>query len=447
MTGRLAQAFVAATEWLLRVRIAMHTAAGRRQDHLRFPLQEAIAPLLCPDAQDRGGVIRPAVHPAVEALMHQYHAHAKLVRNETERLLQRATAKDDSRRPSQPVPTLEGGPIDASFVIREGALEAKDGSVFETKPSEMLRIFQVAIAHDLTLSLRTREILAELAVSHAEALRKDPESGPCFVEILCDQRDRANPSRLEQMQDLGLAGGDDARVGAVDRPRPARHLSRVHRRPARALRDRAAARAGPRRPRGSVPAADRDGAVRAPAGGAGGRHAAARRRQALRQPAQRDRRRPGRRHLPAAGDRRGRHPAGRVPGPPAPGDGADVAAPRSGRHQHDLRLRDVVRRRGEPARAVPADLLRSVVGGARRDVQLERDAAGRAVLAHAGLLPPRPRPAGRRARRDRVAAAEARGGDSGRAGGPRPRWRRCSAASPIATSPTTRRCASPTTSG
>src|SRR5206468_7099749 len=143
MTGRLAQAFVAATEWLLRVRIAMHTAAGRRQDHLRFPLQEAIAPLLCPDAQDRGGVIRPAVHPAVEALMHQYHAHAKLVRNETERLLQRATAKDDSRRPSQPIPTLEGGPIDASFVIREGALEAKDGSVFETKPSEMLRIFQV----------------------------------------------------------------------------------------------------------------------------------------------------------------------------------------------------------------------------------------------------------------------------------------------------------------
>ena len=38
------------------------------------------------------GVIRPAVHPAVEALMHQYHAHAKLMRNETERLLQRATA-------------------------------------------------------------------------------------------------------------------------------------------------------------------------------------------------------------------------------------------------------------------------------------------------------------------------------------------------------------------
>src|SRR5882672_10415913 len=103
MTGRLAAAFTAATEWLLRVRIAMHAAAGRRQDHLRFPLQEAIAPIMCPEAQDRGGVIRPAVHPAVEALMHQYHAHAKLIRNETERLLQRATATSEKRRNTGPV--------------------------------------------------------------------------------------------------------------------------------------------------------------------------------------------------------------------------------------------------------------------------------------------------------------------------------------------------------
>src|SRR5262252_1386826 len=36
MTGRLAVAFQAAVEWLLRVRIAMHANAGRRQDHLRF---------------------------------------------------------------------------------------------------------------------------------------------------------------------------------------------------------------------------------------------------------------------------------------------------------------------------------------------------------------------------------------------------------------------------
>jgi [protein-PII] uridylyltransferase len=204
MTGRLAQAFTAATEWLMRVRILMHAAAGRRQDHLRFALQEAIAPMLYPEARDHGGVIRPAVHPAVEALMHQYHAHAKLIRNETERLLQRASARDSSRRGTQPVMTLAAGQAEARFVVRDGGLEAVEPGIFESKPSEMIRIFQVAINLDLPLSLRTREQLAELAAARPELLREDRDAGQHFVELLCDRRDRANPSRLEQMQDLGL---------------------------------------------------------------------------------------------------------------------------------------------------------------------------------------------------------------------------------------------------
>src|SRR3954447_6188785 len=65
VTERLAGAFGAAREWLLRTRIAMHAAAGRRQDQLRFPLQEAIAPILVPKVKVAAGDIRPAVHPAV----------------------------------------------------------------------------------------------------------------------------------------------------------------------------------------------------------------------------------------------------------------------------------------------------------------------------------------------------------------------------------------------
>jgi [protein-PII] uridylyltransferase len=212
MTGRLAQAFRAATDWLLRIRIAVHAAAGRRQDHLRFTLQEAIAPVLYPEARDRGGVIRPAVHPAVEALMHQYHAHAKLIRNETERLLQRATAREDPRRKTQPVlMALGSGPLpsptapaDPSFVVRDGMLEPTDPTVFERTPSEMIRIFQVAIGLDIGLALRTRELIAELAASPNNKLSADQAAGRRFVEIVCDSRDQANPSRLEQMQDQGL---------------------------------------------------------------------------------------------------------------------------------------------------------------------------------------------------------------------------------------------------
>src|SRR3954471_215321 len=201
MTGRLAQAFTAATEWQMRVRILMHATAGRRQDHLRFALQEAIAPVLYPEARDRGGVIRPAVHPAVEALMHQYHAHAKLIRNETERLLQRATVREDKRRKTMPVMVLGdrlgGKTADAHFVVRDGALEPIDPGIFERKPSEVIRIFQLAIELDVPLALRTRELLGELAASNPALLREDAEAGRRFVELLCDTRDRANPSRLE----------------------------------------------------------------------------------------------------------------------------------------------------------------------------------------------------------------------------------------------------------
>src|SRR4029077_16220795 len=53
-------------------------------------------------------------------------------------------------------------------------------------------------------ALRTREVIGEFAAGNAEALRADPDAGSRFVELLCDQRDTANPSRLEQMQDLGV---------------------------------------------------------------------------------------------------------------------------------------------------------------------------------------------------------------------------------------------------
>lgn len=205
MTERLANAFEAARDWFLRIRIAVHSAAGRRQDHLRFPLQEAVAPILCPNAKAAAGDIRPAVHPAVEALMHQFHAHAKLVRRETERLLQRATLRNDHQRLTVPV-TLSGtaGAEDPSFVLRDGTLEVKDEQVFERKPSDMIRIFSAAMELNVPLALRTREVIAEMAAVHGESLRADPDAGRRFIEVLTDVTDRSNPSRLEEMHDLGL---------------------------------------------------------------------------------------------------------------------------------------------------------------------------------------------------------------------------------------------------
>jgi [protein-PII] uridylyltransferase len=204
MTERLAKAFEAAREWLLRIRIAMHTAAGRRQDQLRFGLQEALAPILCRNVKVTEGDIRPAVHPAVEALMHQFHAHAKLIRRETERLLQRAAVRDDYRRVTVPVKLSGASGDDPSFVLRDGAIEPKDESIFRTKPSEMVRIFSAAIEVDVPLALRTRELISENCVGYREALLADPDAGPRFIELLTDISDHTTPTRLEEVHDLGL---------------------------------------------------------------------------------------------------------------------------------------------------------------------------------------------------------------------------------------------------
>jgi [protein-PII] uridylyltransferase len=206
MSARQAAAFEAAREWLLKVRIAVHLAAGRRQDQLRFDLQEQIAPILYGETRVPPGEIRPAVAPAVEALMHHFQRHAKAVSRETERLMQRASA--DPAHTPKVVPVVLPGQAEAdpSFELRDGMLEVKDAGVFAQKPAELIRIFSVAIEMNATLGLRTRDLVAERAAHHGAELREDPQAGPTFLALLTDTRDWATPSRLEQMQDLGLLG-------------------------------------------------------------------------------------------------------------------------------------------------------------------------------------------------------------------------------------------------
>ena len=102
---------------------------------------------------------------------------------------------------------LGGKTADANFVVRDGALEPIDPGIFERKPSEIIRIFQLAIELDVPLALRTREQLGELAASQPASAARGRRGGPALrPDLLCDTRDRANPSRLEQMQDLGILG-------------------------------------------------------------------------------------------------------------------------------------------------------------------------------------------------------------------------------------------------
>lgn len=204
MSERQAEAFAVARDWLLKVRVALHLEAGRLQDQLRFDYQERLAPKLYPGVQRAAGDARSQVAPAVEALMRDFQRHAKTIYRETNRLMLRAAADPKSVLHDKRLSNRGRKAFDESFVIRDRALEVSDPAIFESKPSEMVRIFEVSLDQKAPLGLRTADLIAECAARDPMALRRDPDAAPRFLSVLTDIRDAATPSRLEQMNDLGL---------------------------------------------------------------------------------------------------------------------------------------------------------------------------------------------------------------------------------------------------
>jgi len=195
-SARQVAALTSARDLLLQIRGLCHVRARRRQDQLTFELQEAIAPTLYPNARARVGAERAAVAPAVEQLMRRYYLAARAVVAETDRLLERALV------PPQRRPTIVK--IDPSFVAWNGKLSVADPQIFRDRPSEMTRLFQVALARELPIYGHTKELIAERVAVDAPRLTADHEAHEDFLDLLADARDARQPSLLEEMHELGL---------------------------------------------------------------------------------------------------------------------------------------------------------------------------------------------------------------------------------------------------
>ncbi len=202
-SARQAQSLVDARRFYLQLRTATHLQARRKADRLTFEIQEAIAPRLYPEPEREareldGGRVEPAVAPSVEALMQRYFLHAKAVKRETERLIERCLV-EPQRKP-------QVRPLDDAFVLWNGKLSTPDGEIFRTRPSEMVRIFNVALDTGAEIAGLTRDLIAE-AVARPEVraeLQRDPAASLELRKLLLDDRDRRTPSLLEQAHDLGL---------------------------------------------------------------------------------------------------------------------------------------------------------------------------------------------------------------------------------------------------
>jgi [protein-PII] uridylyltransferase len=209
LSRRQADVLLRARDFLLGLRVLLQLASKRKGDQLTFELQETIAPTLAladagpalaqVQAATDGALaadVRPAVAPAVEALMRTYYLHARGVVQVGERLLETA------RVPTRKKPRIHR--VDGSFLTFNGELAVHDARVLADRPSEMLRLFRVAVDQGIAVYGHTRDVVAELAPQHAEELRADPAAARLFVEALVDLRDKGQPSALELLHQLGV---------------------------------------------------------------------------------------------------------------------------------------------------------------------------------------------------------------------------------------------------
>lgn len=196
LTRRQGDVLTNARDFMLRIRILVQLAAKRRFDQLTFEIQEAIAPSLYPNAKQHEGDIRSAVAPAVEDLMREYFGHARGVVQVADRLLESA------RVPARRKPRI--AEVDASFITFNGELAIKDPRLFAERPSEMIRLFRVAVQESLPVYGHTRELAAETIAKDAQPLAVDKAASRLFLDALVDVRDAAQPSAFEVMHQLGI---------------------------------------------------------------------------------------------------------------------------------------------------------------------------------------------------------------------------------------------------
>jgi [protein-PII] uridylyltransferase len=234
LTRRQGEILRRARDFQLRIRALVQLTAKRRFDQLTFEIQEAISPRLyphagpnvgdvlphagaAPEAIEPAGVAmprpavapaaeaiepagvampRPAVAPAVEALMQEYYVYARGVVQVAERLLESA------RVPARRRPRIVQ--VDESFITFNGELALKDPRRFAERPSDMVRLFRVAIAEQLPVYGHTRELVAETIARDPSPLAADDTAARLLLEALLDLRDAGQPSAFELMHQLGI---------------------------------------------------------------------------------------------------------------------------------------------------------------------------------------------------------------------------------------------------
>lgn len=173
--------------FLLLVRGELHYLAERREDVLSFGFQEKIAKFFG---------YKDADLKAVERFMRVYYLRASVVKQQSQRLIDKCTQKP-IRRSSRKTKHLEYG-----FIIQSGFLSVTSRNVFKEDPCNLLRAFYYANKFDIKMSRYLVWLIRENVTLIDESVRWDMEFNKIFFSLLKNGKDVF--AMLMEMNELRL---------------------------------------------------------------------------------------------------------------------------------------------------------------------------------------------------------------------------------------------------
>lgn len=175
-----------ALDYLWRIRNELHYFNNRKNDQLTFDAQVHLAGFL--GYKDSGRVL------AVEDFMRDYYRHANKVEHFTSSLVSRCVWRDEGalkilgyfvRRPVG----------DGCFVLK-GELIVPDESVVEKNPLVMMKIFELAQKHGVSLNVRVKGLIRKNLALINDKFRRSREVNQSFLTILRSTKGVAETLRM-----------------------------------------------------------------------------------------------------------------------------------------------------------------------------------------------------------------------------------------------------------
>ncbi len=182
--------FYGALTYLWRIRNEMHYRAGRKNDQLTFDVQTALAEFL--GYKDKGKVL------AVEEFMRDYYLHATRVEHFTSTLITKCTLREE--RASKVLGYFIRRHIGEGLYIVKGELMVPDESVVENDPFRMMKIFEYAQKHGVSLHVRVKALIRRNLHQINDRFRRNRGVNASFFNIL--RREKKLGETLQLMHHL-----------------------------------------------------------------------------------------------------------------------------------------------------------------------------------------------------------------------------------------------------